>query len=308
MSLDESTRDRLESLVREHRVLLFMKGNREMPQCGFSARVVGMLDELLGDYRTVDVLSDPAIREGIKVFSNWPTIPQLYVAGEFLGGCDIVTEMYESGELHEKLGVPNVEVAAPRVTVTEAAAAALRQALAEQPNKMLHLSIDARFQNQLFLAPAKSSEVSVESNGITLFLDRATCRRADGLVLDAVHTNEGPAFRIDNPNAPNAVKSLTAQELKAKLDAGEPLRLIDVRTPDERATASIPGAELLTPELAKQLEALPKDHVLVFHCHHGGRSQKAAEHFAAAGFRNVYNVTGGIDAWSREVDSRVPRY
>jgi len=308
MSLDEATRTRIHEIVTGHPVVLFMKGNRQMPQCGFSARVVGLLDEILPDYTTVDVLSDPAVREGVKTFSSWPTIPQLYVGGEFLGGCDIVLEMYESGELHEKLGVKKVELAPPKITISDAAATALRQAAAGQPNKTLHLSIDARFQSQLYLAPTQQGEIAVEANGITLYLDRSTCRRADGLALDAVHTNEGTGFRIDNPNAPSAVKSLSVSELEAKRNAGERFRLIDVRDADEHAKARIEGAELISPELAKQLEALPKDETLVFHCHHGGRSQKAAEHFASLGFRNVYNVTGGIDAWSREVDPRVPRY
>jgi monothiol glutaredoxin len=84
-----------------------MKGNRLQPQCGFSARVVQILDSLLPEYTTVDVLRTPEIREGIKEFSAWPTIPQLYVDGEFLGGCDIVTELYTSGELQQKLeGAP----------------------------------------------------------------------------------------------------------------------------------------------------------------------------------------------------------
>ena len=84
-------------------MLLFMKGNRQRPQCGFSAQVVQILDTLLPEYRTVDVLADPEIRDGIKEYSSWPTIPQLYVAGEFQGGCDIITEMYQSGELQQKL-------------------------------------------------------------------------------------------------------------------------------------------------------------------------------------------------------------
>jgi monothiol glutaredoxin len=94
---------RIAALVKEHRVVLFMKGERFMPQCGFSAQVVQMLDSLLDDYATVNVLEDPAVREGIKEFSSWPTIPQLYLNGEFQGGCDIIREMYESGELQQKL-------------------------------------------------------------------------------------------------------------------------------------------------------------------------------------------------------------
>ena len=103
MTLDDATRQRIEKIIGSDRVVLFMKGNRHVPQCGFSATVVQILDTLLPDYTTVDVLSDPGIREGIKEFSSWPTIPQLYVGGEFLGGCDIVREMYSSGELQQML-------------------------------------------------------------------------------------------------------------------------------------------------------------------------------------------------------------
>jgi monothiol glutaredoxin len=101
--MNDSTRARIDGLVKDNTVLLFMKGNRQRPQCGFSAQLVQILDTLVPEYRTVDVLADPEIREGIKEYSSWPTIPQLYLAGEFQGGCDIVTEMYQSGELQQKL-------------------------------------------------------------------------------------------------------------------------------------------------------------------------------------------------------------
>ena len=103
--MSEDVRSRIDGLVKQHRVLLFMKGDRHVPQCGFSAQVVQILDSLLPDYATVDVLADASIRDGIKEYSAWPTIPQLYVDGEFQGGCDIITEMYQSGELHQALGV-----------------------------------------------------------------------------------------------------------------------------------------------------------------------------------------------------------
>jgi monothiol glutaredoxin len=103
MGLSEKTRERIGSIIASDRVVLFMKGERGFPQCGFSAQVVRILDHLVPDYTTVDVLADPEIRQGIKEFSSWPTIPQLYVGGEFVGGCDIVTEMFEAGELQEKL-------------------------------------------------------------------------------------------------------------------------------------------------------------------------------------------------------------
>ncbi len=103
MDLDESTRKRIADIIASDRVVLFMKGDRHAPQCGFSATVIQILEELVPEYATVDVLSDPEIRNGIKEFSSWPTVPQLYVAGEFLGGCDIVREMYTNGELRDAL-------------------------------------------------------------------------------------------------------------------------------------------------------------------------------------------------------------
>ncbi len=89
----------IEKTIGDYPVVLFMKGVPERPQCGFSATVVQILDHLDVDYVGVDVLQDPGLRNGIKEFSNWPTIPQLYVKGEFVGGCDIVREMFETGEL-----------------------------------------------------------------------------------------------------------------------------------------------------------------------------------------------------------------
>ena len=95
--------DRIAELVKNNDVVLFMKGTALFPQCGFSSRAIAILDRLEAKYETVDVLQDPEIRQGIKEYSEWPTIPQLYVKGEFVGGSDIMMEMFESGELQELL-------------------------------------------------------------------------------------------------------------------------------------------------------------------------------------------------------------
>ena len=97
--MENSVKEKIENLINESEVMLFMKGTPEMPQCGFSAAVVGVLSHMGITYNSVNVLEDPEIREGIKEFSDWPTIPQLYVKKEFVGGCDIIREMHESGEL-----------------------------------------------------------------------------------------------------------------------------------------------------------------------------------------------------------------
>ena len=99
----EDVHAQIQAQIEAAPVLLFMKGTPMFPQCGFSARVVQILKASGAPFKTVNVLEDPAIRDGIKSFSNWPTIPQLYVKGEFIGGCDIITEMYQTGELETLL-------------------------------------------------------------------------------------------------------------------------------------------------------------------------------------------------------------
>jgi monothiol glutaredoxin len=107
--MDSTVQDRIRDQINEAPVVLYMKGTPVFPQCGFSAAVVQILSHLGVKFKGIDVLSDPSVREGIKEFSNWPTIPQLYLQGEFVGGCDIVREMFETGELKqlfEEKGVP----------------------------------------------------------------------------------------------------------------------------------------------------------------------------------------------------------
>jgi len=99
------TQTRIEELIKQNKIMVFMKGNKLMPQCGFSNNVVQILNVLGVPFETIDVLADPEIREGIKQYSNWPTIPQVYVNGEFVGGSDILIELYQKGELQQMLEV-----------------------------------------------------------------------------------------------------------------------------------------------------------------------------------------------------------
>ena len=115
-------REAIQEAISENPVILFMKGSPEAPACGFSARTVAMLQSLGARFAAVDILPDPRIRQELSALSNWPTIPQLFVNGELIGGCDIVTEMYESGELGETLGLEPAEpVAAPQAAAADAA-------------------------------------------------------------------------------------------------------------------------------------------------------------------------------------------
>ena len=110
---ENPVRDAIQDAIKDHEVILFMKGTPEQPMCGFSARTAAALEALGKPYAAVDVLPDPRIRQELSAISNWPTIPQLFVKGELVGGCDIVTEMYESGELAATLGVDQPAAAEP---------------------------------------------------------------------------------------------------------------------------------------------------------------------------------------------------
>jgi monothiol glutaredoxin len=306
--LDEATRQRIESLIGSDRVVLFMKGTRQQPQCGFSATTIGILDTLVPDYVTVNVLEDQGIREGIKFFSEWPTIPQLYVDKEFMGGCDVVKQMFNTGALHEALGADPPDRTPPEIQFSEAVGRMMSDALEGQPGMSVHLSIDSRWQHNFNLGPAEGHEVKARVGDLDILMDIGTAQRARGMSVDMVESLQGTQFEIHNPNAPPPVAQTSAQELKEKLDADEPLHLYDVRSPSERAQASIPGSRLLDEEAMSDIQGLPKDSMLVFYCHFGPRSQSAAEHFRLQGFTNVHNLVGGIDAWSQQVDPDVPRY
>jgi monothiol glutaredoxin len=305
MALSDTMRKQIQELVEREPVLLFMKGTRTAPACGFSAQVVQILDALAPRYATVDVLTDPAMRDGIKEFSEWPTIPQLYVAGKFVGGCDIVRELSASGELETLLGGGDTtEPAVPRITVSAAAAAAFQGAVPE--GDAIHFQIGPGFQYDLYVGPREPGDIEVQAGSISVLIDRATARRADGVHIDYIG-GEGGGFKIENPQEPPRVRQITAPELSEMLGRGE-VDLFDVRPEAERARASIGAARPLDQSGEQHLLALPRDRAVAFHCHHGIRSQAAAEQALSKGFSRVYNLRGGIDAWSAAVDPSVPRY
>jgi len=307
MSLSDKTREQIENIIQNDRVVLFMKGTPQSPMCGFSSKTVGLLDSILSDYTSVDVLEDQEIREGIKVYGNWPTIPQLYIDGELVGGCDIVSAMFNSSELHEILGVEVPDRTAPEVTITDAAAEKILEAMAGHEGIGLHFAIDAGFQSQFNVAPAEGHEIKVEANGITLLFDLASAQRAKGAVIDWVSTMQGEGLTINLPEAPEPVYQMSVTELKQKLNEDSVI-LIDVRGQEERGLASLDAAKPMDGELMQAIEAMSKDTALAFICHVGNRSNVAAEHFRKQGFTNVSNVAGGINAWSQEIDPSVPTY
>ncbi len=307
MALNETTRAQIDELLNKNHVVLFMKGTRHFPQCGFSASVVGVVAQYVPKFETVNVLAAPELREGIKEYSKWPTIPQLYVGGKFVGGSDIVKEMHESGELAALLGVSKKDptqvtedAKAPTLTITPGAVAAIKEASKEAGGDPLRIEIGPRFEVDLYFDSKTDADFVVETSGVTVLVAKSGAARANGVSIDYV---QDAGFRVDNPNAPPKVKSMTAVELKRALDAGEKFLLLDVRTDAEIKTAKIKGSR----PLDRDVESLAKETKLVLHCHHGMRSRTAAEQLLALGFKNVFNLEGGIEAYSA-VDPTVPRY
>jgi monothiol glutaredoxin len=309
MSLDPALRSRIESLLQSNRVVLFMKGQPNMPQCGFSAKAVGALSTLGVDYAHVNVLADQDIREGIKAYGDWPTIPQLYIDGELVGGSDIIEQMSNSGELASLLGVAAPDRTPPTITITPAAAEMLSNAAADAgPGGALALSINAQFQPNFQLAQFDANAIAAESNGVRIQFDLASARRAEGITIDWVDDIRGKGLAIDNPNAPKPVQTLSPAEADVRVAAGEVL-LVDVRPAEERAIAAVKlPFKTFDGNGRAELEALPKDTAIAFLCRSGGRSQQAAEEFRALGFSNVYNVVGGTNAWADEMDSGLSKY
>jgi monothiol glutaredoxin len=309
MALDPQIKKKIDSLVQSDTVVLFMKGTRSFPQCGFSASVVNILNTLVPKYTTVNILSDVDVRTGMKEYSDWPTFPQLFIKGEFVGGADIVRQMHEAGELEQKLGDLVAPAKPPTLTVTPKAASELAEAVKEgSPGDVIHLTITPTWEHQLDIGAKEAGHVTIESNGVTVQLDRASAQRASGVVIDYLESADGAGFKIDNPNRPAAVKEISPKDLKALLDGNKVTAFYDVRPEKERTVAKIAAATMLDDATMIEAEKLPKDTAIAFHCHHGGRSRAAAEHFLKQGFTNVYNLAGGIEAWSKDVDPKIPRY
>ena len=307
MELNDAVKGKIEDYIKGNKVVLFMKGTRQSPMCGFSAKTVAALDSVVPDYVAVNVLDDPDIREGIKVYGNWPTIPQLYIDGELVGGCDIVLSMLNSGELHAHLGAEAPDRTPPEITITAEAAKNIGEAMHGHDGAGLHFQVDANWNAQFNLAPLQGNEIAAESNGVKIYMDIATAQRARGAVIDWVSTMQGEGLAIELPQAPAPVKQMTVQELAERMKKGDVI-VVDIRSEAERARAALEGTMVLDRETMAKLEAMPKDTGLAFLCHHGNSSQGAAEYFRRKGFTDVNNIAGGINAWALEIDPSVPTY
>jgi len=297
MTLDPALKDRIEQQIASNDVVLYMKGTPKMPQCGFSAKTAGMLDTLLGgNFSAFNVLEDEAIREGIKVYGDWPTIPQLYVKRELLGGCDIVTEMFNAGELHEMLGLEKPDRTPPQIEITEKAAAKIREFLEGYPGQCLHFSIATDWDANFNIGPREGHEIATEAAGITILMDLASAQRAKGAKIDWVETVQGEGLKLDLPGAPPPVRQMNPAELQQKMNAGERVMVVDTRSETDRKAHPLEFARPLNADLMAELKEADPNLPLVFVCNVGVSSQAVAEHYRKQGFAEVYNLEGGVQA------------
>ena len=197
-----------------------------------------------------------------------------------------------------------------RTIVTNDAATMLRDAMTQADaggDLAVLIEIDRHYRAKLHLARHDPAAITSDVDGLRLQFDAASARRGKGLHIDWADDARGKGLIIDNPNAPKPVRDLSPLEAAERTVAGT-LTIVDVRPPGERALASIAQPFLTLDDGGQQVRALPPETAMAFLCHHGGRSLQAAEQFRQLGFREVYNIGGGIDAWSQDADPGVPRY
>ena len=216
--------------------------------------------------------------------------------------------MYNQGELHEVFGLDAPDRIAPTITISEAAATLIRNAMQGDTSLCVHLDIDEQWNHQFSLGRSAGHEIETQVDGFRFLTNIQSAPQADGLNIDVMTGAEGENLSVSNPNMPNVVNQLSVTELKSWFDERRDFHLIDVRTPEEVAIANLPQARLFNEDYFDEIHALPRNTLLVFLCHHGNRSQAAAEQFRPLGFSALHNVVGGIDAWSRDVDPRIPVY
>ena len=309
MVKEKGSYPRIEEHLEQHNIVLFMKGSKAAPQCGFSAKVVNILEDIVDGFHSVDVLLDSQLREDLKIFSDWPTIPQLFVNKEFIGGCDLVEQLFVSGELREQLGgKKNERSTEPKIHVSEEAAAVIKQGVARSENEVLHLTIDESFNHDFKIAPRDPSRTCVLAGGVEIHLDRDSLNRASNLKIGMTDSDKGYGFEIFNPNASTSFKDISVRELKEWKDSGEAFFLFDVRTMEERQIACLQDSIFLDESAVETIKNLDQDTRLIFYCHSGVRSQEAAKYFFEKGYTQSFNLVGGIDAWSIYVDPEIPRY
>ncbi len=297
--MSDQTTERIEQMLTENPVFLFMKGTPQTPMCGFSSNTVKILKDLIGDdFASFNVLEDPEIREGIKAYGQWPTIPQLYVDKELIGGNDIISEMFNTGELHTLLNLPQPDRTPPKISITDEALNHIKEGLKDMGDHQLFLSVDDEFNTRFSLEMPKGYEIIADVGDLKVYMDIGTAKRSDGVAISWVDELQGSGLRINNPNEPPAVRDLSVGELQDwfATDTTQP-KIYDVRSADKFNEGSVDHAVRLDKDSIAAIEAMDKNTPLVFVCQVGQSSMSAAEFFRKKGYTKVFNLTGGYNAW-----------
>lgn len=299
--MTDQTTQRIEKMLDENPVFLFMKGNPQTPMCGFSSNTVKILKDMIGDnFGSFNVLEDPEIREGIKAYGQWPTIPQLYVNKELVGGNDIISEMFNTGELHELLNLKQPDRTPPQIDITDEALNHIKEGLKDMGDHQLFLSVDDEFNTRFSLEMPKGYEIIAAVGDLKVYMDIGTAKRSNGIEISWLDELQGSGLRIKNPNEPPAVQDLSVAELQDwfATDIENP-NIYDVRSVDKIAEGTVDHAVRLDKAAIESIENMPKDTPLVFVCQVGQSSMSAAEYFRKKGYTKVFNLTGGYNAWSQ---------
>lgn len=301
-----SPNERIEKFIAQNQIALFIKGTADRPECGFSKTVVDILYLFVPDFGCYNILADQEVREEIKKYSNWPTLPQIYINGEFIGGCDIIKEMLENGELAKLLKIDPPKVP-PKLHITEKAENAFKDAMKGESNK-IRLEISSRFHNDIFFDEQGLEDFVIDYKEFSLLIDPLSALRANEMTIDFMIDGAAQGFIFNNPNEPAKLKEISPAEVKVWQRENKDFLLIDVRPLEEREIAKIDLAMPLYELSLLKREKLDKNLPIIFHCHFGSRSKREAEKWRFLGFKNVFNLVGGIDAWSRQIDNDVPLY
>jgi monothiol glutaredoxin len=296
--MNTETKEIIEKLINSNDCVLFMKGTPSHPQCGFSSNTVSIMKEVLGDdFITFNVLENNEVREGIKEYGNWPTIPQIYVKSELIGGNDIVTEMYNTGELHTMLNLPQPDRTPAQITISDKAKENILSGIENIGSNVLMLSIDGQFNTRFSIDQPKGYEIVSDVDGIKVYMDVGTAKRANGIEIDWVEDLQGAGLVINNPNEPKPVNQLTSEALKKGIEPGKFNHIFDVRSVEHFNSQHIPGSKRLDKENMQVIESIDKNTALVFVCAVGNTSQGACEFYRKKGFKNINNLVGGVSAW-----------
>jgi monothiol glutaredoxin len=304
------TKEHVKELVEANRLIIFAKGTKDAPRCGFSARAMQVVGQFGKPFEVVDILSDPSIRPALVAHSEFPTSPQVFLNGELLGGSDIIFELSESGELERLIqsafeGVA-VTPAAPAPVTISAAALAQLSSFKEDPSEFLRVEVQQQAGGHTYgLALEKQSSPTVDRSwtigGLKTVISRSCDDLYDKLSVDWVENPEHQGFSVQEVGTPPQPTELDTEELRGLLSSGAKLRIVDVREDDEWAAGHIDGAlhlPLSRIETEWQQHAFEASETLIVYCAKGARSLRATQYLRAdKGLPGARSLRGGIGAF-----------